>query len=109
MTKPNSHSTDKPKFWNQKYLDGTIGWDIGEPTPAFVNWSKTISKNNKILIPGCGNGHDAIYLSKSNQNVYALDFAMQPIIHIQNISKKQNLDITNFKNHIKILKIKKFH
>ena len=49
-----------PDFWNQKYKNNDIGWDIGSPTPIFVNWSKKISRSKNILIPGSGNGHDAL-------------------------------------------------
>ena len=55
-----------PDFWNQLYIDKDTGWDIGQPTPIFVNWSKTLNPKLKILIPGCGNCYDGIYLSKQN-------------------------------------------
>ena len=94
MNKLKKHNVAIPKFWNQKYLENTTGWDIGGPTPAFIQWSKNLStKNNNILIPGCGNGHDAVYLSQLNQNIYALDFAKEPIKNIQDIAKKKNLII----------------
>ena len=27
-------------FWNHKYLNNEVGWDIGEPTPIFINQEK---------------------------------------------------------------------
>ena len=82
-----------PDFWNQKYKNNDIGWDIGSPTPIFVNWSKKISRSKKILIPGSGNGHDALYLSQKNHNVYAVDFSIEATNHLKKRAKDLNLQI----------------
>ena len=36
----------------------------------------------KILVPGAGNGHDALYLASLNHEVYALDFSKNAINNI---------------------------
>ena len=77
------------KFWNNKYINNEHGWDIGFPTPIFKNWSLEFNHPNNIniCIPGCGYGHDAIYLSENGFNVYAFDFSHKAIDHI---NKKAN-------------------
>ena len=82
-----------PDFWNQKYKNNDIGWDIGSSTPIFVDWSKTISGKKNILIPGAGRGHDALYLSKKKHNIYAVDFSIEAINFLEIKAKELNLEI----------------
>ena len=85
--------TRNADFWNQLYIDKNTGWDIGRSTPIFVNWSKTLNSKLKILIPGCGNCYDGIYLSKQNHNVYALDFSENVIDEIIKKSNEEKVSL----------------
>ena len=85
--------TRNADFWNQLYIDKNTGWDIGRSTPIFVNWSKTLHSKLKILIPGCGNCYDGIYLSKQNHNVYALDFSENVIDEIIKKSNEEKVSL----------------
>ena len=69
--------TRNADFWNQLYIDKDTGWDIGQPTPIFVNWSKTLNPKLKILIPGCGNCYDGIYLSKQNDGMKRFEIQLE--------------------------------
>ena len=52
-------------FWNQRYVTQSIGWDLGEACPAFVNYFDQQSNVNlRILIPGAGNAHEVDMLLK---------------------------------------------
>jgi len=84
-------NVDDSLFWDNKYKNNEFSWDIGRPTPYFVNWSKSIKDktSKKILIPGCGISHDVIYLSKSGFNVYACDFS-DTAIKILSINNKEH-------------------
>ena len=82
---------NKPNFWNQKYIDNDFSWDISSPTPIFVDYFNEIKNKKDILIPGCGLGHDAIYLSRKGHNVTALDFSSFAINYIKNKYVKNNL------------------
>ncbi len=51
------------KFWDQRYLTHATGWDVGEiaePIKMYVN--QLVKKDIAILIPGCGNAYEALYL-----------------------------------------------
>ena len=86
-------------FWNDKYIKNEISWDLAGPTPAFVKWFKNKNKNKKIIIPGAGNGYDAIHLAKSNFDVYAVDFASEPIANMKNKNLSNlNLIMNDFFN-----------
>ena len=76
-----SHST----FWENLYEINDIGWDLSEPTKAFVEIINTLDlQNKKVFVPGCGNGHDVIALAKKGAEVYAVDFAEAPLLNIKN-------------------------
>lgn len=65
------------EFWNNRYVEGNTGWDLGEVSPPIRSYVDQLEdKSLKILIPGAGNGHEAAYLFKSGfKNVHVLDFA----------------------------------
>lgn len=67
--------------WNQRYLSKNTGWDIGYvSTPLKEYFDQLKNKDLRILIPGCGNSHEAEYLfSIGFQNVYVLDFSKKAI------------------------------
>ena len=65
------------KYWNNRYLNNEIGWDIGEVSEPIKNWFNYQSdKSKKILIPGAGSGHEVWYAySIGFENIYYLDFS----------------------------------
>ena len=77
-------------FWNRKYIQNKFKWDIGFPTPIFKNWSNSIKNksNKKVCIPGCGRGHDVLYLSQQGFDVYAFDFSKVAIDFLNKESRK---------------------
>ena len=82
-----------PNFWNKKYKNGEHGWDLNGPTPIFENWAKSIDNKDKIkiCIPGCGYGHDLIYLTQMGFDVYGFDFSSEAVNNIK--SKNKNIKI----------------
>lgn len=51
------------KYWNDRYKKGQTGWDIGYvATPLKVYFDQIKNKGLRILIPGCGNSYEALYL-----------------------------------------------
>lgn len=88
-----SNNTSNANFWNKLYINKDTGWDIGYATPIFVSWSKTLQSKSKILIPGCGNCYDGIYLSKLNHDVYAVDFSEKVIDNVLQKSKQEDVAI----------------
>lgn len=50
-------------FWQSRYDEGATGWDVGTvsaPLKAYID--QLTGKQLRILIPGCGFGHEALYL-----------------------------------------------
>lgn len=78
------------EFWDQRYLNRNMGWDIGEvssPLKAYID--QLPSKDLKILVPGAGNGYEVAYLfEKGFHAVYALDISDMPFVNF----KRENPD-----------------
>ena len=65
--------------WNQRYISNNTGWDIGYvSTPIKEYIDQITNKNIKILIPGCGNAHEAEYLFKNGFKNYEKQFLLVP-------------------------------
>ncbi len=74
-------------FWNDKYINHQTGWDLGEVSPPIKQWADSFdNKKAKILIPGCGNAHEAEYLLK----IGFQDLTLIDISHnlVENLKKK---------------------
>jgi len=76
------------EFWNNRYLEGTTGWDVGYPTtPLKEYFTQLKDKQIKVLIPGAGNAYEAEYLHRQGfKNVYVLDVS--------------DIALSNFKNRV---------
>ncbi len=63
--------------WNNRYKNRQTGWDIGCPSTPLKEYIDGIdNKNQRILIPGCGNAYEAEYLHLLGfKNVFVLDIA----------------------------------
>lgn len=64
-------------YWSIQYDNKTTAWDLGMASTALVHFVNSIEdKSLKILIPGCGNAHEADYLlSKGFENITLIDIA----------------------------------
>jgi len=64
-------------WWSDRYKTGTIEWDAGDiTTPLKEYFLQLKRKDLAILIPGCGNSHEAEFLLKEGfTNVTLLDIS----------------------------------
>ena len=64
-------------FWNSRWENGETGWDIGAVSSAISEYFKHIeNKEIRILIPGCGNAHEAeLLLEEGFKTITLLDIA----------------------------------
>ena len=86
------NNEDNPKFWENIYKNDDAGWDLGGPTPVFVNISSIIKPKNLCII-GCGKGYDAVMFAKNNFKVTAVDFAPSAVKSLKTLSKKNKVTI----------------
>ena len=51
------------EYWNSQWLNNRTGWDVGNASPAIITYmAQYANKDAAILIPGCGNAHEAEFL-----------------------------------------------
>ena len=86
------NNEDNPKFWENIYKNDDAGWDLGGPTPVFVNISSIIKPKNLCII-GCGKGYDAVVFAKNNFKVTAVDFAPSAVKSLKSLAKKNKVTI----------------
>lgn len=81
-------------YWNERYLNHETGWDMrGPSTPLTRYIDGLLDPNLDILIPGCGNAHEAIYLlDKGFTRITLLDIAPLAVDHLR--EKFRNTPVT---------------
>lgn len=64
-------------YWENRWQQQSTGWDIGYASPALCSYANQYSnKQAAVLIPGCGNGWEAIQLAADGfTNITLLDIA----------------------------------
>jgi SAM-dependent methyltransferase len=68
------------EFWNGRFQSGDTPWDRGAVNPKLEAWltDGTLSPC-RILVPGCGSGHEVAALGAAGFDVTALDFAPEAL------------------------------
>ncbi|MDI9866733.1 methyltransferase domain-containing protein [Flectobacillus sp. DC10W] len=74
------------EYWNERYAKGQTGWDLGTASPPLEEYIKQLgNKDLKILLPGCGNGYEALLMAELGfKNLTILDIAPLAVEQLQN-------------------------
>lgn len=66
--------------WDQHYVDDHTPWDKGEPAPPLIEWLKKHPGvlTGRVLVPGCGLGHDVRALAGSHPEAEAVGLDLSP-------------------------------
>ena len=79
----------KDSYWSKRYQLNQIGWDLGEVSKPLVSLFQSLNKEDKILIPGCGNAYEATFLfNKGFRNVHIIDIAIEPLLNFRKYNKE---------------------
>ena len=65
--------------WEDHYRTGDTPWEKGAPHPALVEFLKRSPVHGRVLVPGCGTGHDVRALAATADEVVGLDIAASAI------------------------------
>ncbi|MBW6414894.1 SAM-dependent methyltransferase [Candidatus Methylacidiphilum fumarolicum] len=92
---PNSTTPplDDYSYWESKYQSGQAGWDRGAPSPALVEVLQRFPTPKRVLVPGCGTGHDVHYLASLKIEAVGIDFAPSAI---ETARKKAQSPLENY-------------
>lgn len=78
--------------WQARYDEGKTGWDRGQPNPMLSQWiDRGELRPCKVLVPGCGRGHEVIALAKLGFDVTAVDFADTAVQTLETELRQRNL------------------
>lgn len=73
--------------WEQQYVDGETPWDKGVPAPSLVDYLNDHEVAGRVIVPGCGKGHDvrALAGSAGKPDVVGLDLAPSAVSAAQSV------------------------
>ena len=82
-----------PKFWEVLYQADTTGWELGRASPPLANYfANTSPAGLRVLVVGCGRGHEARMLASLGAEVTAIDIAPSAIAQARAIESPQTVD-----------------
>lgn len=68
------------EFWEERFRAGNTPWDRGACAPQLAAWlSSGALTPCRILVPGCGAGHEVAALAAAGFEVTGLDYALAAI------------------------------
>lgn len=71
-------------YWQARYDEAATGWDRGGPSPTLERWlARGLLKPCRILVPGCGRGHEVVALSAAGFDVVAVDYAPSAVAAVR--------------------------
>ena len=89
MTKKNGYTQED---WQRHYDEGDLGWDLGQVAPPFIRlFESNIILPGKTLVPGCGRGHEVIYLTENGFEVTAVDYSSGAVNHLKSTVQERKL------------------
>jgi len=61
--------------WESRYQTGDMPWEKGAAHPALIAFLKSNPVHGRVLVPGCGTGHDVRALAATADEVVGLDIS----------------------------------
>lgn len=79
------------EYWSGRYQANTAQWDLGQVSPPIKQYiDQLTNKDCRILIPGCGNSYEAVYLLEMGfTNITLIDIAI-PLVESLKIKFEGN-------------------
>lgn len=69
-------------FWADRYQKQQTPWNIGQPAPPLVSFYQhhiSTIPLGKMIVVGCGHGHDAAFFANQGFDVVGLDFVSEAL------------------------------
>lgn len=66
--------------WEKCYQAGEIFWNRGAPSPPLVEWVEKNGLGGRVLVPGCGMGHEVAWLRSQGIDAVGLDIAPTALV-----------------------------
>lgn len=65
--------------WEDHYRRGETPWEKGAPSPGLMDFLASEPVRGRVLVPGCGFGHDVRALAETADEVIGLDLAQSAV------------------------------
>jgi SAM-dependent methyltransferase len=79
--------------WQRRYEQEDTPWDKGAPAPALTAFLHEKQMSGRVLVPGCGRGHDVRALgTQPNTSVVGLDLSATAIAQAKELSSTLDMD-----------------
>ena len=79
-----------PEFWEEVYARGGDGWELGAPAPPLVDFFATARLNGaRVVVPGCGRGHDARFLAGLGYDTVGFDFSPAALAAARTLAERE--------------------
>jgi len=75
-----------PTDWESNYQKHDTPWDKGAPSPGLVDFLTADPVRGRVLVPGCGLGHDVRALAATADEVVGIDIAPSAVKAARTIS-----------------------
>jgi SAM-dependent methyltransferase len=83
------------EFWNERFRTHTTGWDRGGVHPHLLRCLASGElRPCRILVPGCGAGHEVVHLATAGFEVTALDYAQEAVDRLRQRLRERGLQAT---------------
>lgn len=91
-------------FWETRWQTGQTGWDLGAASPPLIRYADQIPvarRSLRVLIPGCGNGYEAIHLLENGfTNLTMLDIAPTAIARMR---ERLDNQVPDWEAHLRLV------
>lgn len=82
---PQNENLEASRYWTDIYHEeGNPGWNLGEAAEALKDMLPRLKlPKSRVLVLGCGEGHDAAFFAQAGHVVTAVDFSEEAIARAQ--------------------------
>ena len=84
---------DTGSWWDQRYREGSDRWELGAPAPPLqlflTQHAQAPQPPGRVLVPGCGRGHEAALLAGLGFAVVGLDFSAEAVREARRLHGEQ--------------------
>lgn len=78
-----------PTNWSERYLRNDTPWEKGRAHPALVEFVAEHPLEGRILVPGCGMGHDVRAVAAPGNQPIGLDITTEAIAGARAFARKE--------------------
>lgn len=81
-------------FWSWIWQVEKDGWELGRAAPPLVRWAAGHDlRGVRVLVPGCGRGHEARLCARAGATVTAIDYAPEAVAAARALIATDGLEV----------------